>query len=340
MTSPKLISPEFVTWCEFLFLWSAVSYGITSDPLEGEAPKFPWKLRIWWLILRAAVAGVLSYAMARSLTFSSFSLVICFAQPLLRYRLDMRWLAEFECLWMSAVMAASLMLIRHFHLASRWAPAALTLAQTAALCIVGSTLVVVVRGGTYVVREVLKKAGTLPSRTQGVSAGAESRVSFPVAAEVPAMSPSSAPKPDPGCSPAPSSPSTSPARSETPAVPSAPIPIQPLRQEVPVSATAATAGSSQGDVDLEELNRGRLIGNLERIVLTMVVAAGSYAALAFLVAAKGLVRSEEFEKSRDFTEYFLIGSLSSVLVALCAGLALRYALLALWPDLLVFQMQQ
>jgi hypothetical protein len=37
----------------------------------------------------------------------------------------------------------------------------------------------------------------------------------------------------------------------------------------------------------------------------MVVAAGSYATLAFLVAAKGLVRSEEFEKSRDFTEYFL-----------------------------------
>jgi hypothetical protein len=34
----------------------------------------------------------------------------------------------------------------------------------------------------------------------------------------------------------------------------------------------------------------------------MVVAAGSYAALAFLVAAKGLVRPEKFEKSRDFTE--------------------------------------
>jgi len=261
-------------WCEFLFLWSAASYGVTADPLKGEVAKFRWKPWIWLLILRAVLAGVLSYAMARSITFSSFLLVICFAQPLLRYRLPVRWLAEFECLSMSAVLDAGLMLIRHFHLASRWAPVALTLAQTAALCIVGSTLVLVVRGGTFVVRGVLKKAGTLPSRTQGVS------------------------------------------------------------------AAAVTAGSSQADVDVEELNRGRLIGNLERIVLTMVVAAGSYAALAFLVAAKGLVRSEEFEKSRDFTEYFLIGSLSSVLVALCAGLALRYALLALWPDLLVLQMQQ
>ena len=92
-------------------------------------------------------------------------------------------------------------------------------------------------------------------------------------------------------------------------------------------------------VDVEEYNRGRLIGNLERIVLTIVVAAGSYAALAFLVAAKGVVRSDEFEKNRDFTEYFLIGSLSSVLVALCAGMALRFALIRLWPDLLTLQIQ-
>ena len=92
-------------------------------------------------------------------------------------------------------------------------------------------------------------------------------------------------------------------------------------------------------VDVEEYNRGRLIGNLERIVLTIVVAAGSYAALAFLVAAKGVVRSDEFEKDRDFAEYFLIGSLSSVLVALCAGIGLRFALIHLWPDLLTLQIQ-
>ena len=46
-------------------------------------------------------------------------------------------------------------------------------------------------------------------------------------------------------------------------------------------------------VNTIEFNRGRLIGNLERLVLTIVVAAGSYAALAFLVAAKGLIRSED-----------------------------------------------
>ena len=100
-----------------------------------------------------------------------------------------------------------------------------------------------------------------------------------------------------------------------------------------------TASEVELSIDVKELNRGRLIGNLERIVLTLVVAGGSYSALGFLIAAKGLVRFEEFEKSREFTEYFLVGSLSSVLVALCAGLLLRHALLALWPELLAFQMQ-
>jgi len=33
-----------------------------------------------------------------------------------------------------------------------------------------------------------------------------------------------------------------------------------------------------------------------------------------------------------------VGSLCSVLVALCAGLVIRYTLLALWPELLSLQM--
>jgi hypothetical protein len=106
-----------------------------------------------------------------------------------------------------------------------------------------------------------------------------------------------------------------------------------------ISIAASSDQPSEATIDVEEYNRGRLIGNLERIVLTIVVAGGSYAALAFLVAAKGIARSDEFEKSRDFTEYFLIGSLSSVLVALCAGLAVRFAPLRLWPNLLTLQMQ-
>jgi len=81
-----------------------------------------------------------------------------------------------------------------------------------------------------------------------------------------------------------------------------------------------------------------LDSNLERLILTIVVAAGSYAALAFLVAAKGLVRSEGLQKTR-LCGILPVGSLSSVLVALCSGVMIRYTLLTLWPELLSLQMQ-
>lgn len=93
-----------------------------------------------------------------------------------------------------------------------------------------------------------------------------------------------------------------------------------------------------GPTDFNEINRGRLIGNLERLVLVLVVAAGSYGALAFLVAAKGLVRFEGL-RDRDFAEYFLIGSLASVLVALCAGMVIRFVLSLFWPELLSLHIQ-
>ena len=125
-----------------------------------------------------------------------------------------------------------------------------------------------------------------------------------------------------------------------------PVPSNPQDQAKSIGTQSQASPPSspsspemeEDHVDVTEINRGRLIGNLERLILTIVVAAGSYAALAFLVAAKGLVRSEGLQK-RDFAEYFLVGSLSSVLVALCSGVVIRFTLLALWPELLSLQMQ-
>jgi len=97
-----------------------------------------------------------------------------------------------------------------------------------------------------------------------------------------------------------------------------------------VPMTPRVEDSTDRTIDVKEYNRGRLIGALERVLLFAVVIAGSYEALGFIVAAKGLVRSREFEQNRDMTEYFLIGSLASVLVALATGSIARYLIGAYW----------
>jgi len=82
-------------------------------------------------------------------------------------------------------------------------------------------------------------------------------------------------------------------------------------------------------LDLPELNRGRTIGHLERLLMVMVIGLGSYQALAFLIAAKGLIRAKEFE-DRDFAEYFILGSLTSAAVALPLGVLVQVTLPLLW----------
>jgi hypothetical protein len=293
MPPPKVISLEFLLWSQSLLLWSFAAYGVVADPLRGETEHI--RRTRWFLLLsaRAIPAAAITYALSCSIVLSGLLLFAILFQPLLRYRMPMQVLAEFESLWTAAFLVCGLAVIRYFHLTPRWLPGSLSPAQLAALCILASTLFLVVRGGTYIVRGILRKSGTFPSENR-LNAFPE-----PIASQ-----------------------------------------LHPPEASASVTSVAASADEpAQTAIDTKEYNRGRLIGDLERIVLTIVIAAGSYAALAFLVAAKGVVRSDEFGKNRDFAEYFLIGSLSSVLVALCAGIALRFALIRLWPELLGLQIQ-
>lgn len=94
--------------------------------------------------------------------------------------------------------------------------------------------------------------------------------------------------------------------------------------------TASGVPQAVGAANQERLKHGRWIGALERAVLFVVLIAGSYEALGFIVAAKGLIRSRQFENQRELTEYFLIGSLASVAVALATGTAARYVIQKFW----------
>jgi hypothetical protein len=69
-----------------------------------------------------------------------------------------------------------------------------------------------------------------------------------------------------------------------------------------------------------------MIGVLERAIALTFVLLGQYGALGLLIAAKSLARFKALE-DREFAEYFLIGTLASLLLALLGGLGMK-ALLA------------
>jgi len=81
-----------------------------------------------------------------------------------------------------------------------------------------------------------------------------------------------------------------------------------------------------GDVDHtvsdSEYNTGRVIGMLERVFIFLFAVAGQFAAIGFILTAKGVVRYKEFE-NRLFAEYVLIGTLLSALLALLTALAVN-----------------
>ena len=295
------VNDEFLFWSELTLLWSFFAYAVASDPLPEDLQGKSFHWRAWQKVLIIRVMGVvlLSGLMAHSIVLTSWLAAITAIHPWVRLRSPRKWTAELEIAAVISNLILTFALVKHLHLQSHiFILGALDRGQLAASSIGIAILLFSVRGGTYIVRGCLRKTGTLPHLSPREASLANAETHGQEAPRLRQHSKSS----------------------------HSPSPL-------PSAAEPAT-----DFVDIIEINRGRLIGNLERLVLTIVVAAGSYAALAFLVAAKGLIRSEDL-RDRDFAEYFLIGSLASVLVALCAGLVMRFALSTLWPELLSLHIQ-
>lgn len=68
-----------------------------------------------------------------------------------------------------------------------------------------------------------------------------------------------------------------------------------------------------------EVRTGRRIGTLERYLVLILTLVGQWGAIALVIAAKSIARFEEL-KHREFAEYYLIGTLASVLIAVVTGL--------------------
>lgn len=72
-------------------------------------------------------------------------------------------------------------------------------------------------------------------------------------------------------------------------------------------------------------NAGAVIGILERTLALTLILAGEYTAIALIFAAKSLARFKKLE-NREFAEYYLIGTLASILVTVVTGILAGYVL--------------
>ena len=111
--------------------------------------------------------------------------------------------------------------------------------------------------------------------------------------------------PDSGTLAAPSS--SQPAPAPASSAPAGPIPSTPA----PASPAAAPS----------VLRGGTWIGLLERLAITGALLAGYPAAIAFVIAIKGLGRYPELREHPDASERFVIGTLTSMVWAAAVGIA-------------------
>ena len=101
----------------------------------------------------------------------------------------------------------------------------------------------------------------------------------------------------------------------------------------PDSSPVATAGTVDPNARAfaSPARIGATIGVLERLLIATFVLTNATAAIGFVVGAKTLARFKQLD-DRDFAEYYLLGTLASVSVALASGLVAAAAIATLGLD--------
>lgn len=73
-------------------------------------------------------------------------------------------------------------------------------------------------------------------------------------------------------------------------------------------------------------SRGKLIGYIERLLVISLTVIGAYPSIAFIIAAKSIARFKQLD-DRNWAEYFLLGTLSSIFLGLVLGIVAQRVLL-------------
>ncbi len=67
------------------------------------------------------------------------------------------------------------------------------------------------------------------------------------------------------------------------------------------------------DTIASDYNAGRFIGTVERCVMLILMAIRQYSASGLVLTAKSIARYDKISKESDFAEYYLLGTLLSLL---------------------------
>jgi hypothetical protein len=74
-----------------------------------------------------------------------------------------------------------------------------------------------------------------------------------------------------------------------------------------------------------DLSRGKIIGYIERLLVLLLTFYSAYPAIGFIVAAKSIARFKQMD-DRNWAEYFLLGTLTSMFIGILFGILIREVL--------------
>lgn len=64
------------------------------------------------------------------------------------------------------------------------------------------------------------------------------------------------------------------------------------------------------------LKLGRMIGNFERLLILLLLCVNQYVVIGYIFTAKSIARWKKLTEDKDFAEYYLVGTLLSVIVSI------------------------
>lgn len=77
--------------------------------------------------------------------------------------------------------------------------------------------------------------------------------------------------------------------------------------------------SNEGIIEVDN-KAGRRIGTVERLIMLVFLSQDQYAAMGFVLTAKSIARYDKITKDEKFAEYYLLGTLISMLCVIVCGI--------------------